>query len=79
MPATVEYAARVGTCIVAQIAPGKFAEPQQRALNDALNRLPSELLSDSRIGDLPDTASMLDAFERVQEIIAALRKLGARP
>lgn len=61
-----------------QVAPGKFAEPQQRALNDVLNQLPNNLLSDSRIGDLPDTASMADAFKRVQEIIAALRKLGAR-
>jgi len=66
---------------VLQIAPSKFPEPQQRAINDvakqAADALPA-LLDNVTIADLAGGATLPQAVTKINQILSALRNLGLK-
>lgn len=66
---------------IVQIAPGNFPEPQQRALNDALNSLLAAdrtLLDNFTINNLGGSSTLGDTMATVNAILTVLRALGLR-
>lgn len=64
-----------------QIAPGKFPEPQQRALNDVTKQIADAfptLLDNVFITELSSTATLPQAVAKINQIVIALQKLGLK-
>lgn len=85
MPPDVKYAARIGARVSArvtlQLAPGKFPEPQQRALNDLAKQTADALLAlldNVTITNLDPMATLPQTVTTVNQILVALRNLGLK-